>query len=173
MNRPHPNSSRIPQAVEVFLLLVAAMFFILHAFHLNADFPNYSPWMDWAKYTDEGWYSDGAIRHFQRGNWYVPGDFNPAAALPVWPLLEAAVFRFTGVNLTAARALTVTIFGLILFASYLLVRRWLLLSSGKKTETSLAPAIGVLLLAVSPFCYVFTRMAIRSEERRVGKECLE
>jgi 4-amino-4-deoxy-L-arabinose transferase-like glycosyltransferase len=160
MNRPHPNSSRIPQAVEVFLLLVAAMFFILHAFHLNADFPNYSPWMDWAKYTDEGWYGDGAIRHFLRGYWYVPGDFNPAVALPVWPLLEAAVFRFTGVNLTAARALTVTIFGLILFASYLLVRRWLLLSSGKKTETSLAPAIAVLLLAVSPFCYVFTRMAI-------------
>ena len=160
MNRPHSNPSRILQAVEVLLLLVAAIFLTLHAFHLSADFPNYSPWMDWAKYTDEGWYGDGAIRHFQRGNWYVPGDFNPAAALPVWPLLEAAVFRFTGVNLTAARALTVTIFGLILFASYLLVRRWLLLSSGKKTETSLAPAIAVLLLAVSPFCYVFTRMAI-------------
>jgi 4-amino-4-deoxy-L-arabinose transferase-like glycosyltransferase len=160
MNRPHSNSSRILQAVEVLLLLVAAIFLALHAFHLSADFPNYSPWMDWAKYTDEGWYGDGAIRHFQRGNWYVPGDFNPAAALPVWPLLEAAVFRFTGVNLTAARALTVTIFGLILFSSYLLVRRWLLLSSGKKTETSLAPAIAVLLLAVSPFCYVFTRMAI-------------
>ena len=160
MNRPHSNPFRILQAVEVLLLLVAAIFLTLHAFHLSADFPNYSPWMDWAKYTDEGWYGDGAIRHFQRGNWYVPGDFNPAAALPVWPLLEAAVFRFTGVNLTAARALTVTIFGLILFASYLLVRRWLLLSSGKKTETSLAPAIAVLLLAVSPFCYVFTRMAI-------------
>ena len=160
MNRPHSNPSRILQAVEVLLLLVAAIFLTLHAFHLSADFPNYSPWMDWAKYTDEGWYSDGAIRHFQRGNWYVPGDFNPAAALPVWPLLEAAVFRFTGVNLTAARALTVTIFGLILFASYLLVRRWLIFSSGKKTETSLAPAIAVLLLAVSPFCYVFTRMAI-------------
>jgi 4-amino-4-deoxy-L-arabinose transferase-like glycosyltransferase len=160
MNRTHSNPSRILQAAEVLLLLVAAIFFTLHAFHLNADFPNYSPWMDWAKYTDEGWYGDGAIRHFQRGHWYVPGDFNPAAALPVWPLLEAAVFRFTGVNLTAARALTVTIFGLILFASYLLVRRWLLLSSGKTTETSLAPAIAVLLLAVSPFCYVFTRMAI-------------
>ena len=160
MNRPHSNPSRILQAAELLLLLVTAIFLILHAFHLNADFPNYSPWMDWAKYTDEGWYGDGAIRHFLRGHWYVPGDFNPAAALPVWPLLEAAVFRFTGVNLTAARALTVAIFGLVLLASYLLVRRWQLLSSGKKTETSLAPAIAVLLLAVSPFCYVFTRMAI-------------
>jgi 4-amino-4-deoxy-L-arabinose transferase-like glycosyltransferase len=165
MNRPHPNSSRILQAAEAVLLLVAAIFLALHALHLSADFPNHSPWMDWAKYTDEGWYGDGAIRHFLRGHWYVPGDFNPAAALPVWPLLEAALFRFTGVNLAAARALTVAIFGLILLASYLLIRRWQILSSEKKSETkksetSLAPAIAVLLLAVSPFCYVFTRMAI-------------
>jgi hypothetical protein len=160
MDQSHPISSRILKAAEAVLLLVAAIFLTLHAFHLSADFPNHSPWMDWAKYTDEGWYGDGAIRHFQRGHWHVPGDFNPAAALPVWPLLEAALFRFTGVNLTAARALTVTIFGLILAASYLLLRRWQLLSSGKKTETTLAPAIAVLLLAVSPFCYVFTRIAI-------------
>ncbi len=25
-----------------------------------------------AKYTDEGWYGDGAIRHFQRGAWHGP-----------------------------------------------------------------------------------------------------
>ena len=160
MNQPHSIPTRILKVAEAVLLLVAALFLALHAVHLNADFPNHSPWMDWAKYTDEGWYGDGAIRHFQRGNWYVPGDFNPAAALPVWPLLEAFLFRFTGVNLTAARALTVAIFACILFASYFLLRRWQLLSSGTKTETSLAPAIAVLLLAVSPFCYVFTRMAI-------------
>src|SRR5271168_1638073 len=162
MDESHPISSRILQAVEAVLLLVAAIFLILHAFHLNADFPNHSPWMDWAKYTDEGWYGDGAIRHFQRGHWYVPGDFNPAAALPVWPLLEASLFRFTGVSLTAARGLTVAIFGLILAASYLLLRRWRDLSTpqGQKTAKTLAPAIAVLLLAVSPFCYVFTRMAI-------------
>ena len=118
--------------------------------------------MDWAKYTDEGWYGDGAIRHFQRGHWHVPGDFNPAVALPVWPMLEAVLFRFTGVNLAAARALTVAIFGLILLASYVLLRRWQNLSSEspQKTPAALAPAVAVLLLAVSPFCYVFTRMAI-------------
>ena len=82
--RPDPGSADS-------LPTVAAIFLALHAFHLNADFPNHSPWMDWAKYTDEGWYGDGAIRHFQRGHWHVPGDFNPAAALPVWPLLEAAL----------------------------------------------------------------------------------
>jgi 4-amino-4-deoxy-L-arabinose transferase-like glycosyltransferase len=163
MNHQYPISPRIFKVAKVaegVLLLVAAIFLSLHTVHLSADFPNHSPWMDWAKYTDEGWYGDGAIRHFQRGHWYVPGDFNPAAALPVWPLLEALLFRFTGVDLAAARALTVAIFACILWASYLLLRRWQLLSSGKKTETSLAPAIAVLLLAVSPFCYVFTRMAI-------------
>ena len=160
MNQSHAIPHRLLKVAEATLLLVATLFLALHAVHLSADFPNHSPWMDWAKYTDEGWYGDGAIRHFQRGHWHVPGDFNPAAALPVWPLLEAALFRFTGVNLAAARALTVAIFACILCTSYFLLRRWQLLSSGRKTETSLAPALTVLLLAVSPFCYVFTRMAI-------------
>jgi hypothetical protein len=162
MKRPGSISSPILRTLEAALLLASAIFLILHACHLSADFPNHSPWMDWAKYTDEGWYGDGAIRHFQRGHWYVPGDFNPAAALPVWPLLEAALFRFTGVSLTAARGLTVAIFGLILAASYLLLRRWQnpAATPDQKPTKTLAPAIAVLLLAVSPFCYVFTRMAL-------------
>ncbi len=143
------------RVLEMCMLATAAFFLVLHGVHLRADFPNQSPWMDWAKYTDEGWYGDAAIRHFQRGDWYVPGDFNPAAALPVWPLVEAAVFHFTGVDIVAARALTVAIFGLILLSVYLLVRRWT--PSGRP---SLAPAASVLLLAVSPYCYVFSRMAI-------------
>jgi hypothetical protein len=163
MSQASPNplrTSKIIRAVEAVLLLVATVFHALHALHLNADFPNHSPWMDWAKYTDEGWYGDAAIRHFQRGQWNVPGDFNPAAALPIWPLLEAALFRFTGVNLVAARALTVGIFGLILLSSYLLLRRWHNLTAPAEKNRSLAPAIAVLLLAVSPFCFVFTRLAI-------------
>jgi hypothetical protein len=150
-------------AVRAVMLATSAVFLALHALHLKADFPNYSPWMDWSKYTDEGWYGDAAIRHFQRGHWYVPGDFNPAAALPVWPLLEAAVFHFTGVSLSAARALTVVVFALILITSYLLVRRGTSLaapSPEKGSSTRLAPAAAVLLLAVSPFCYAFTRLAI-------------
>ncbi|WP_334269634.1 ArnT family glycosyltransferase [Edaphobacter sp. HDX4] len=141
------------------LLAVAAVFLALHALHLRADFPNHSPWMDWAKYTDEGWYGDAAIRHFQRGDWYVPGDFNPAAALPAWPVLESVIFHFTGVNVIAARGLAVAIFALILISVYLLVRRWQQLQWPDGSR-SLAPAGAVLLLAVSPFCYAFSRMAI-------------
>jgi hypothetical protein len=155
-------SASATRLVELFLLIVAGCFLVLHAVHLGADFPNHSPWMDWSKYTDEGWYGDAAIRHFQRGSWYVPGDFNPAAALPVWPLVESVVFRFAGVSLVAARGLTVGIFGLILATVFLLVRRWQSIAPGRELRagSSLAPAIAVLLLAVSPFCYVFSRLAI-------------
>jgi hypothetical protein len=146
-------SRPVVRVLRCLLLTATALFFCLHFVHLSADFPNFSPWMDWSKYTDEGWYGDAAIRHYQLGHWYVPGDFNPAAALPVWPLLEAVVFRFTGVSLVAARALTVLVFGGILGCSYLLLRRW-------GTRGSLAPEAGVALLVVSPFCFVFTRLAI-------------
>ena len=141
--------------LHTLLLTAAAVLLALHAVHLAADFPNYSPWMDWSKYTDEGWYGDAAIRHFQLGHWYVPGDFNPAAALPVWPLVEAVLFRFTGVSLTAARALTVAVFAGILLGGWLLINRW---SAGR--TPSLAASTAVLLLAASPFVFVFTRLAI-------------
>ena len=139
------------------MLAVAAVFLVLHGVHLRADFPNYSPWMDWAKYTDEGWYGDAAIRHFNQGHWFVAGDFNPAVALPVWPLLEGIVFCFTGVTVTAARGLTIFVFALTLVAVYFLMRRLPAVAAGKRP---LAPALAVLLLAVSPFCFVFERLAI-------------
>ena len=137
----------------------------LHYVHLSADFPNFSPWMDWAKYTDEGWYGDAAIRHFQLGHWYVPGAFNPGVALPVWPLLEAALFHFTGVSLVAARALSVTVFAATLIVAWFLVRRSVREARGgsrvvREQRAGLAAATAVLLLAASPFCYVFSRLAI-------------
>lgn len=160
-------SSRAPiwtlaanKLLEIVLLVVAVCFMVFHSVNLRADFPNHSPWMDWSKYTDEGWYGDAAIRHYQRGYWYVPGDFNPAAALPVWPLAESAVFHFTGVNVVAARSLAVGTFTLILFGAYLLLRRSSRFGSTERNTPSLAPAIAVLLLAVSPFCYAFSRLAI-------------
>jgi hypothetical protein len=147
------------------LIGLSATLLALHYVHLRADFPNFSPWMDWSKYTDEGWYGDAAIRHFELGHWYVRGAFNPAVALPVWPLLEAAVFRFSGVSVVAARALSVTVFAATLVAAWFLI-----LSSRNKARqsdtartgrhTTLAASAAVLMLAASPFCFVFTRLAI-------------
>ena len=147
--------STIQRALPLLVLAVAAVFLALHYVHLRADFPNHSPWMDWSKYTDEGWYGDAAIRHFLLGHWYVAGDFNPAAALPVLPFAEGLVFEATGVSLLAARAFTVTVFAGILVAA------WFLISRRREVKpVSLTASVAVLLLAVSPFCFVFTRIAI-------------
>lgn len=127
-------------------------FAVLHAVNLNADFPNHSPWMhDWAKYTDEGWYGNAAIRAHLFGNWYLAGDFNPAVALPVWPFLEWLLFFVTGVSLEAARGLAIAFFFVTLVLSYLLLRtrvpRW-------------AALLALTLLVTNPFLYCFSRLAI-------------
>ena len=129
------------------LLLLAAA----HAWHLRADFPNFSPWEDWSKYTDEGWYGNAAIRAHLTGNWYVPGDFNPAPAVPLWPFLEWLLFFVTGVKIEAARALAVAFFFFNLFLSYKLFRE-----RGPRWTGLLA----VTLLVTSPFLYCFSRLAI-------------
>jgi hypothetical protein len=135
----------------VWLVLICG-FALLHALHLQADFPNHSPWYsDWAKYTDEGWYADAAVRAHLLGNWYLPGDFNPAPAVPVWPFLEWLLFFFTGVSIAAARGLAIAFFFANLLLSYLLLRergpRWMAL-------------LALTLLVTSPFLYCFSRLAI-------------
>ncbi len=140
------------------LLAVAAVFFALHFVHLTADFPNKAPWMDWAKYTDEGWYGDAAIRHYLTGHWYWVGDFNPAVALPVWPAIELIVFKFTGVGPSAARALTLCVFALTVFTLYMLLQR--AARTLQPNATPLAGPLCVLFLCLSPYMYVFERMAI-------------
>ena len=135
----------------VWLVLIAG-FAVLHALNLRADFPNHSPWyMDWAKYTDEGWWGNAAIRAHLTGNWYLPGDFNPAPAAPVLPFLEWVLFFFTGVTLQAARGLAVAFFFANLLLSYLLLR-----SRGSRWMALLA----LTLLVTSPFLYCFSRLAI-------------
>ncbi len=133
-------------------LILIGGFALLHAWHLGADFPNHSPWFgDWAKYTDEGWYGNAAVRAHLFGNWYLPGDFNPAPAVPVWPLLEWLLFFATGVSVQAARGLAVAFFFVNLILSYALLRargpRWMAL-------------LAVTLLVTSPFLYCFSRLAI-------------
>ncbi len=141
-------------------------FAVLHAMNLRADFPNGSPWIfDWAKYTDEGWYGSAAARAHLFGNWYMAGDFNPAIALPVWPLAEWILYFFTGVKIEAARGLAVTCFFASLGLGYLLVRaRTTRLNNADERPTAGAPAwaalLVVTLMVTSPFLYCFSRLAI-------------
>jgi 4-amino-4-deoxy-L-arabinose transferase-like glycosyltransferase len=123
----------------------------LHFLHLRADFPNYTKWHDWSKFTDEGWYGNAAIQHYIHGSWYMPADFNPAPSVPVWPILEGVLFHFTGVSVVAARMLAVFFFAANLVLSYIFLRtqekRWVAL-------------LAVSFLAASSYLYCFSRLAI-------------
>ncbi len=135
----------------VWVVFIGA-FAVLHALNLAADFPNHTRWyLDWAKYTDEGWYGNAAIRAHLFGHWYVPGDFNPAPAVPVWPFLEWILFFFTGVSVEAARGLAVAFFFANLVLCYTLLR-----PRGPKWMALLA----LTLTVTSPFLYCFSRLAI-------------
>lgn len=147
MNLPRKWS----RALTSLWIAAIVLLYGLHFAHLRADFPNFSPWMDYSKYTDEGWYGSAAIRYFLFGAWRVPGDFNPAAALPVWPVMEGMVFHFTGVSLVAARVLVLLVFGGNLLLTYALVR------TQQKPWIAL---LAVTLAAGNAFLYAFSRLAI-------------
>ena len=118
---------------------------------LLADFPNHSPWwLDQAKFTDEGWWANGAVRHLLLGHWQIAGDYNPAIVVPVWPLLLTAVFYFTGISLVAARAVSVLFSIATVALVYALARRY---------SDSVSAAAAALLLAASPFAFAFARLA--------------
>jgi hypothetical protein len=133
------------------LLLLALVLCLLRFVYLRADFPNHSPWiMDQAKFTDEGWWANAAVRHFLIGHWEIAGDYNPAAVVPVWPVLLTLVFHFTGISIVAARAMNVCFSIATVGLVYLLVRRY-------ASET--AAAVAAVLLAASPFAFAFSRLA--------------
>ena len=138
--------------LPITLLSLAFILCLTRFAWLRADFPNHSPWMrDSAKYTDEGWWANAAVRHFLIGHWEVAGDYNPAAAVPVWPTLLTVVFELTGVSITAARAVNVGFSAATVFLVYLLIRRY----GGTQTTAAVAAA----LLAASPFAFAFSRLA--------------
>jgi 4-amino-4-deoxy-L-arabinose transferase-like glycosyltransferase len=138
--------------LPVILLSLAFILCLTRFAWLHADFPNHSPWMrDSAKYTDEGWWANAAVRHFLVGHWEVAGDYNPAVAVPVWPALLAMVFQFTGVSIMAARAVNVGFSAATVALVYLLIRRY----GGTQTTA----AVAAVLLAASPFAFAFSRVA--------------
>ena len=140
---------------QLSLCFVALLLCSLRVLYLNADFPDNSRWgIDQAKYTDEGWWSNGAVMHQLLGHWNIPGDYNPAVAVPVWPLLLGVIFHFTGVSIFAARGLSVLLSIGTLGIVFVLVRRY------AASEPEITALLAVILLAASPFAFVFSRLAI-------------
>jgi 4-amino-4-deoxy-L-arabinose transferase-like glycosyltransferase len=107
--------------------------------------------IDQAKFTDEGWWASAAVRHFLIGHWQVPGDYNPAAVVPVWPALLTLVFQVTGISITAVRAVSVSFSIATAALVYLLLQRY-------DVSRTLA-ALAALLLAASSFAFAFSRLA--------------
>jgi 4-amino-4-deoxy-L-arabinose transferase-like glycosyltransferase len=133
-------------------LFFALILCLMRFAYLRADFPNHSPWMvDQAKFTDEGWWASAAVRHFLIGHWQVPGDYNPAAVVPVWPALLTLVFQFTGISIVAARAVNVCFSIATVALIYFLARRY-------DVSRPLA-SLAALLLAASSFAFAFSRLA--------------
>jgi 4-amino-4-deoxy-L-arabinose transferase-like glycosyltransferase len=151
---PHRGDPARPfaRATAFVLLAVSVVAYGAGFFHLRADFPNGSPWNDWSKMTDEGWYGGAAIHHFVAGSWYLPDSFNAAVAMPVWPVMLTGWFAVTGVSMLAARVLTMLIYGASLVLLWGLVRR---AGPGR-----VAAALAVVLVAINPFCYAFDRLAV-------------
>jgi hypothetical protein len=143
-----PIIRRVPSwCVWAILILLAGGAFL----HLNADFPNYSRWVDdGAKFTDEGWWASGAIHHILTGRWLVPGDYNPMIAVPLWSALMEIFFHFAGIHMGLARgvAFAFTI-GTVLACGGLM----------KRDRRELAPAL-MLLVGTSPVLYFFSRLAV-------------
>jgi len=133
------------------LATATALLISFHYIHLAADFPHDAPWKDPARTTDEGWYAGAALRALLSGHWRLPGDFNPAAALPVFPTLAYLLFRITGVSVIVLRALNVS----CMAASVLVL--WVLARKHSNTTTA---GFAALLLACSPLYFVYSRLGI-------------
>lgn len=137
--------------LPIVLLFLACTLSLARFAFLKADFPNHSPWMiDQSKFTDEGWWASGAVRSFLIGHWHVAGDYNPAIAVPVWPVLLSCLFHFTGVSIAAVRGLSVAFSLATVGLVYLLVKRY---------ADNTTAALAVLLLAASPFAFAYSRLA--------------
>ena len=92
-----------------------------------------------------------AVRHFLIGHWQVPGDYNPAAVVPVWPAILTVIFQFTGVSIVAVRALSVSCSIATVALVYFLIRRY-------GVSPTMA-ALAALLLAANSFAFAFSRLA--------------
>ncbi|RMF94934.1 MAG: hypothetical protein D6734_06655 [Candidatus Schekmanbacteria bacterium] len=115
--------AKIEKFVIVLLIAIAIFFIFLRFIHLKADFPSSITWSS-ALYTDEGWYSSGAISYVLSGNWYRKGDFNPAINMPLFHLIQFVVFSLLGKSLFSARITGVFFFILLTILATLLAYRY-------------------------------------------------
>ncbi|MDT8365339.1 MAG: glycosyltransferase family 39 protein [bacterium] len=132
------------------LVLIVAILLLLRFYHLDADFPS-GITRSGVLYTDEGWYSNAAVNDYQFGNWYLPGDFNPAVNMPLGQILHRWAFSFFGIGLTSVRVTPAVLFILtVLLTSQLVFFRF----------GTHAAVLTALLLATNFPGFAYSRLAI-------------
>jgi hypothetical protein len=128
---------------------IVGLFLILRFVGLEADAPFGLTWSG-ALFTDEGWYSNAAVRDANGLPWYVYGDFNPAVSMPLGQVVMRGVFEVAEPGLLIARATVAAATAMAILVWFEIVRR----SHG--TE---AAVITALILSVSSFYFGFSRLA--------------
>jgi 4-amino-4-deoxy-L-arabinose transferase-like glycosyltransferase len=145
------NVSRAVSRIVLLLLIALCLIFLLARFvHLESDFP-YAIDNSSDLYTDEGWYNNSAITHTLTGEWLMPGDFNPILDLPVFQLIQAAVFQWAGMSLQTARlSVALSAVAICLLAFGLVAR----------LEDAWTGFVVLLLLSTNFLLFAYSRLSI-------------
>ncbi len=151
MNPETARKLSLTLIAPIILFLIALRFF-----HLDADFPLGITWSG-DLYTDEGWYSNAAVRDVVSGHWYQAGDFNPAVNLPVGQLLQRAIFAMFGLGLIPARLSAAMSSSAVILLAGLFVYRGPVAPRHGSLQAGLLTA---LVLASSYVGFAFSRLAI-------------
>ncbi len=132
------------------LTAAIVLFTIVRFVNIEADFPAGITGSGML-YTDEGWYTNAAIRHTLEGRWYLEGDFNPIVNMPIGQLIQAGAFSLFGMSMATARTSAAVSFVLLVIGTTCLVRR----HAGALVASWIA-----LLLAANYFLFAYSRLAI-------------
>jgi len=142
------------QVLYVWALVTCAVL-ALRFVALRADFPLDKIGKRFVRdgflYTDEGWYTAGAVRWFRTGDWYMDGDLNLAVVMPVLNVMHAAMYSVFGVGIESARSVAVLCFIALCALTYLLVRRF---------EAPWVGIAAVWVMATNYFFFTHSRLAI-------------
>ena len=132
------------------LLLASAVLLGLRLAQPGADFP---PGITTSGdlYADEGLHASAAVHRLTRGEWILPGDFNPVVLMPVMEVVQAAAFAVAGMSLATARAVDFMFLVLLAVAFFVLVRR---------LSSSLVAAAALALVLSNFVLYAFSRLAL-------------
>ncbi|MGB9801032.1 MAG: ArnT family glycosyltransferase [Thermanaerothrix sp.] len=120
MLRKSPSIAGI-QFTRMALMFITLFYFSARFIHLLADFPTGINWSG-DLFTDEGWYSNGAVRFMISGHWIVNGDFNPIINVPVFQFAALFGFKLLGLSILSARIVELAFFSVLLGVTFLLIR---------------------------------------------------